>query len=142
MGVQAACVAAEARGLEELAVRRRGRAVAEVCGERLALLLVDQAPQCHEVGFFADMPVSRPGKLAEAGDAAGLGHTGQTEIEPIGEQSRHQDAAIGCGLAGAKMGEAVGEQRPARHFGQQVGDADARQHGVEARGQGLGLRRR
>ena len=40
------------------------------------------------------------------------------------------------------MGEAVGEQRPARHLGQQVGDADARQHRVEAGGERLGLRRR
>ena len=35
-----------------------------------------------------------------------------------------------------------GKQRPAGHFGQQVGDADARQHGVEPGGEGLGLRRR
>ena len=41
------------------------------------------------------------------------------------------------GLAGAQVDEAVGEQRPARHLGQQVGDADARQHGVEACGQGV-----
>ena len=95
MGVQAGCIAAEARGLEELTVRGRGCAGTKICGERLALLLVDQAPQCHEVGFFADVPVSRPSELAEAGDAAGLGHAGQAEIEPIGQQSRHQDATIG-----------------------------------------------
>ena len=82
-----------------------------------------------------------PGKLAEAGDAACLGHARQAEIEPVGEQPRHQDAAIGGGLAGAQMSEAVGEQRPARHLGQQIGDADARQHGVEPRGQGFSLRR-
>jgi len=39
------------------------------------------------------------------------------------------------------MGEAVGEPGPAGDFGQQVGDADARQHGIEARSQGLCLRR-
>src|SRR5208283_4067888 len=35
-----------------------------------------------------------------------------------------------------------GEKRPPRYFRQEIGDADARQHGIEARGQGLGLRRR
>jgi hypothetical protein len=39
------------------------------------------------------------------------------------------------------MREAVGEQRPARHLRQQVGDADARQHCVEAGGECLGLQR-
>ena len=76
--------------------------------ERLALLLVDQAPQRQGIGFVADVPVRRPGELAEAGDAAGLGHARQAEIEPVGEQTRHQDAAVGGGLAGAQMGEAVG----------------------------------
>ena len=142
MGVEAAGVTAEAAGLEELAVRGRGQAAAEDRRERLALLLVDQAPQRQGIGLLADVPVGGPGELAEAGDAARLGHARQAEIEPVGEQARHQDAAVGRGLAGAQMGEAVGEQRPARHFGQQVGDADARQHGVEPRGQGLGLRRR
>ena len=40
------------------------------------------------------------------------------------------------------MGEAVGEQRPACHLRQQVGDADARQHRIEVRGEHLGVRRR
>ena len=113
-----------------------------MAAKRLALLLVDQAPQRQGIGLLADMPVGRPGELAEAGDAAGLGHARQTEIEPVGQQPRHQDAAVGGDLAGAQMGEAVGEQRPSRHLGQQIGDADARQHGVETRGQCLGLRRR
>jgi len=39
------------------------------------------------------------------------------------------------------MGEAVREVSPARHFGQQIGDADARQHGVEPCHHHLGLRR-
>jgi hypothetical protein len=37
--------------------------------------------------------------------------------------------------------EAIRQRRPASHFGQQIGDADARQHGVEPRGQSLSLRR-
>ena len=87
------------------------------------------------------MPIRRPRKLAQAGDAAGLGHARQSQIESVGQQPRHQDAAVGGGLAGAQMGEAGREQRPSRHLGQQVGDADAWQHGVEAGGEGLGFRR-
>ena len=142
MGVEARRVAAEAAGPEELAVRGRRRAAAEHRRKRLALLLIDQAPQRQGIGLVADVPVGGPGKLAEAGDGAGLGHARQAEIEPVGEQAGHQDARVGGGLAGAQMGEAVGEQRPARHLGQQVGDADARQHRVEAGGERLGLRRR
>ena len=77
--------------------------------ERLALLLVDQAAQRQGVGFFADVPVRCPGELAEAGDAARFGHARQAEIEPVGEQPGHQDAAVGRDLAGAQMGEAVGK---------------------------------
>ncbi len=141
MGIEPPGVAAEAGGLEELAVRRRGGAVAEQRRERLALLLVDQAAQRQRIGLLADVPVRRPGELAEAGDAGCLGHPRQTEIEPFGEQPGHQDAAVGGDLAGAQMGEAVGEARPAGHLGQQIGDADTRQHGVEPLGERFGLRR-
>ena len=41
------------------------------------------------------MPVSRPGELAEAGDRAGLGHARQAEIEPVGEEARHENAGVG-----------------------------------------------
>jgi len=87
------------------------------------------------------VPVRCPGELAEAGDAARLGHAREAEIEPVGKQPGHQDAAVGRALTGAQMGEAVREAGPARHLGQQIGDADARQHGVEPVGQCLGLRR-
>ena len=40
------------------------------------------------------------------------------------------------------MGETLGEERPSRHFGQQVGDANARQHGVKSLGQSFGFGRR
>ena len=122
MGIDAARVAAEAAGPEELAVRGRGEAAAEHRRERLALLLIDQTPQRQGIGLVADMPVRRPGQLPEAGDAARFGHARQAEIEPVGEEARHQDLRIGGSLAGSQMGEAVGEQRPSRHLRQEVGD--------------------
>ena len=142
MGVEAAGGAAEAAGPEELPVRRGSKAAAEDRRQRLALLMIDQAPQREGIGLVADMPVGDPGELAEAGDRAGLGHARQTEIEAVGQEARHQDLRVGDRLAAAQMGEAVGEQRPARHLRQQVGDADARQHRVKAGGECLGLRRR
>jgi len=39
------------------------------------------------------------------------------------------------------MGKAGGELRPPGHIGQQVGDANTRQHGVEPFGKRFGLRR-
>jgi len=51
----------------------------------LTLLLVDQAAQRKCVGFLADVPVRRPGELAETGDTARLGHAGKAEVEPVGK---------------------------------------------------------
>ena len=66
-------------------------------------------------------------------------HTRQTEIEAVGEEARHQYARVGNRLAASQMGEAVDEQRPIRHLRQQVGDANVRQHRIEARSQDLGF---
>ena len=75
MGIDAARLAAEAAGLEELAVRGGGKTAAKHCRKRRALLLVDQTPERQGIGLVPDMPVRRPGQLAEAGDAARLGHS-------------------------------------------------------------------
>src|SRR5215472_19087691 len=88
--VEAAGVATEAACPEELTVRRRREAVAEQCGERLSLLLIDQALKGQSIRLVADVPVRRPGQLPEACDTA----------------------------------------RFRRHLRQEVGDANARQHGV------------
>jgi hypothetical protein len=82
-----------------------------------------------------------PGQLPETGNTAGFGHPCQAEIKPVGEDACHYDVRIGSDLASAQMGEAVGEQRPSCHLRQEIGDANARQHGVEALGKRLRLRR-
>ena len=117
MGVEAASVAAEAAGPEELPLRRGSKATAEFRRQWLALLMIDEAPQGESVGLVANMPIGNPGELTEAGDRASLGHARQAEVEAVGQQPRHQDARIGNRFAAAQMGEAVGEQRPARHLG-------------------------
>src|SRR6516162_11337091 len=70
-------------------------------------LLVDQTPERQGIGLVPDMPVRGPGQLAEAGDAARLGHSRQAEIEPIGEEARHEDPRIGGSFTRPQMGEAV-----------------------------------
>ena len=85
----------------------RRRPAAEQRGQRLALLLIDQAAQRQGIRFVANMPIGRPSKLAEARDRARLGHAGQAEIEPVGKQTGHQHPLIGDGRAGAQMREAV-----------------------------------
>ncbi len=141
MGIDAARVAAKAAGPEELAVRGGGEAAAERRRQRLALLVVDQTPERQGMGLVADMPVGRPGQLAEAGNAARLGHSRQAEIEPVGQEARHKDLRVGGRVAGSQMGEAIGKQRPLRHLRQEIGDPDARQHRVEARGERFGFQR-
>src|SRR4029077_2780197 len=84
MGVDAAPVAAEAAGLEELAFRRGGETTAKHCRKRLDLLLVDQTSERQGIDLIADVPVGYPGEVAETGDAARLGHSRQAEIEPVG----------------------------------------------------------
>jgi hypothetical protein len=117
MGVDAAGIAAEAAGPEELAVRGRRKPTAEDRGQRLALLVVDETPQRQGIGLVANVPVGDPGELSEAGDRASFRHARQAEIEPVGQEARHQDARVGNRLAASQMGEAVGDQRPARHLG-------------------------
>ena len=85
----------------------------------------------EHVGLIANVPVRRPCQLAKAADAARLRHAGQAEIEPVGEQSGHQDVVVSSRFAGAQMGEQSGNSVQRGHLGQQVGDADSRQHGVE-----------
>ena len=116
MGIDAARFATETAGSKELAIRGGGGATAKHRRKRLALLLIDQTPERQGIGLVPDMPVGRPGQLAEAGDAARLGHARQAEIEPVGEEARHQDLRIDGGFAGRQMGEAVGEQCPSRHL--------------------------
>jgi hypothetical protein len=141
MGVDTAGIAAVAAGAEELAVRGGRGPAAEYRRKRLALLLVDQTAERQGVGLVANVPVDHPGELTEAGDRASFRHARQAEIEPIGQEARHQNAWVDSRLTASQMGEAVGEQRPTRHLRQQVGDADARHHRVETGGQGLGFRR-
>ena len=50
MGVDAAGIAAEAAGPEELAVRGRRKPTAEDRGQRLALLVIDEKPQGQGIG--------------------------------------------------------------------------------------------
>ena len=80
--------------------------------------------------------------MTERSHAARLGHAREPEIEPIGEHRRHQGAVVDGRRARAQMCETFGEERPSRHFGQQVGDANARQHGVKSLGQSFGFGRR
>ena len=99
-------------------------------GKRFSLLLVDQTAQRKDVGLIANVPVRCPCQLAKAADAARFGHAGQTKIEPVGEQSGHQDVVVSSRFASAQVGEAVGELGPGRHLGQQVGDADRSRAGL------------
>jgi hypothetical protein len=73
MGIDAARFAAKAAGPKELAVRRGCETAAKHRRKRLALLPVDQTPERQGIGLVPDMPVRRPGQLAETGDAARLG---------------------------------------------------------------------
>nr|BAM13942.1 hypothetical protein [Pseudomonas sp. K-62] len=142
MGVAASGGTALACRGEELPVGRGRDPRAEGGREGLALLPVDEAAERQPVGFLADMPVRRPGELAEAGDAAGLGHARQAEVQAVGQHAGQDRAGVGRRHAGLQVGEAVREPRPVRDLRQEVGDADTRQHGVEPARQGFGLRRR
>ena len=41
--------------------------------------------------------------------ARGVGHARQSEVGAVGQDSGQQGGLVGCGLAGAQVGEAVGE---------------------------------
>ena len=46
---------------------------------------VDQSPQRLTISGFADVPVMQMGELASAGTATTVHHTGQAEIDAVGE---------------------------------------------------------
>src|SRR6202040_3654212 len=81
MGVDAAGIAPEAAGPEELAVRGRRKPAAEYRRKGLALLVVDKAPQGQGIGLVANVPIGYPGELTEAGDRASFRHARQAEIK-------------------------------------------------------------
>jgi len=141
MRVNVGGIPAGTAGPKELAVGRRRKATTEDCRERLSLLVIDQALECKIIGLVSNMPIGGPGDMAGTGNGASFGDARQSKIEPVGEDAGQEDLRIGDGFAGPQVGKAVGEARPARHLRQQIGDPDARQHGVETHRQSLGLGR-
>ena len=92
---------------------------------------VDQTSERGLIGFVAHMPFGDPEQPGMAESPGAAGHAREAEIGGVGEHGRHQGSRIVRRRAGAQMREAIGEARPAVDFGEQLGDAQTRQHGVE-----------
>src|SRR3954470_12176671 len=93
MGIDAARFAAKAAGPKELAIRGGGGATAKHRRKRLALLLVGQTPERQGIGLVPDMPVRRPGQLAEAGEL----HASAIRVSPRLSPSARRLAMRICG---------------------------------------------
>ena len=93
---------------------------------------VDKTGERGLIGLVANMPFGDPQQPGMAESSSAASHAREAEIGGVGEHGRHQGPRVVRWRAGAQMDEAIGEARPAVDFGQELGDTQTRQHGVEA----------
>jgi tetratricopeptide (TPR) repeat protein len=136
--LDAAGVAAEAAGPEELAIRRGSKAAAEVRRQRFTLLLIDEAPQGEGIGFIANMPISDPGELPEAGTAAD-GDVAMTERRYTEAAKLFGEAAnyVPSGHASERGGYLLHQANALYRQGDERGDNDALKSSIEVYGRAL-----
>jgi hypothetical protein len=79
-----------ASGLEPLAVGRRGCAFAPPYREWVTQMCVDQLGQGRRIGFIADGPCLQPWKFGVGRIGTRLGHLGQSQVDPVGQNCRQQ----------------------------------------------------
>ena len=91
------------------------------------------------IGFVAHVPFGDPQQPGMAESPGAAGHARQAEIGGVGEYGGHQGSRVVGRRAGPQMREAIGEARPAVDFGEKLGDAQTRQHGVEPAGDRVGF---
>ena len=92
---------------------------------------IDQTGKTGLIGFIADVPFGNPEQLRMAENLGAAGHSGEPEIGGVGEQRRHQSYVVVGRRSRAQMTKPLSEPRPAMHFGEKLGDAQARQHGIK-----------
>lgn len=100
MGVEGAHGLAPPGNWEVLALRAKHVGGPEQGGERLAMLSVGQDGDTAAVGVLAQMPSRVPGKLAVAGDVAGVGHPGQAQVGRVGQHRGEHHTRVGGRQAG------------------------------------------
>jgi hypothetical protein len=88
-----------------LAVRAGYVGRPEQCGERLAVLGVDQHGERGSISVLTQVPAGSPGELAAAGDRAGIGHAAETKIGRLGQHAGEHDARVIGGQTGLLVGE-------------------------------------
>jgi hypothetical protein len=113
VGIDGAHGFAASGGRKTLAVGAGYVGGPEQGGEWLTLLGIDQHGECRPIGFLAQVPAGGPGKLAAAGDRAGLGHAAEAEVGRLGQHAGEHDAGVigGRGLLTDDSGRLPG--RPA-----------------------------
>lgn len=130
MSVDVTALGTPTGGSEELAVRGGGRAGAPELGVRMRQMGIDDRGEGRFVGFGSDMEQPGPGDLSLADPGRGVGHALGAEIGRVAEDRREQRRGEPDRVAGAQMGEPMGEAGPGVDLGQEVGDVDLR-HSVE-----------
>jgi hypothetical protein len=91
---------------------------------------VDDRGQSRFVGFGPDVEQPCLGYLSLADSGRGVGHALGAKIGRVAEDGREQRGGKPDGVAGAQVGEPLGEAGPGVDLGQEVGDVDLR-HSVE-----------
>ena len=91
------------------------------------MMVIDDGRQCGRIGFVADVPLRGPDQAGVRQPLRAFCHAPQPEIGGIGQDGGHQGWPILGRLAASHVGEVIAKPCPYRNFGEQIGDADARQ---------------
>ena len=91
---------------------------------------IDDRGQGRFVGLGPDVEQPGPDDLSLADPGRGVGHALGAEIGRVPENRREQCRREADRVAGAQMGEPMGEAGPGVDLGQEIGDVDLR-HAVE-----------
>ena len=91
----------------------------------------DQTGKTRLVSLVANMPFGGPQQLRMAENPGAASHPREPEIGRVGQHRGHQRNTVFGRRAGTQMSEPVGKPDPAVNLGEQLSDAQARQHAIE-----------
>jgi hypothetical protein len=99
------------------------------------MMRVDDGGAGGDIVLVADVPLRQVDQMKVAEAARRVGHAGKAEVGAVGENRCQERWYIAGRIAGAQVGEPVGEAGPAVNVAQNLGDPHTRQHAVQSQGQ-------
>ena len=108
-GVDVAAGPGGSAGAEVLPIRGGVGAVAPYGGKRVLVVCLNDHGARGGIIVLVDVPLRLVDQMVVAQPACRVGHPRQTQIGAVGQDCREQGRHVGCWVAGAQVGEAVGK---------------------------------